>query len=253
MAHNGYVAHDDPEPYPRVWTQRLRDCGYSSGVGENIAFGPSTADEVFQSWLNSDVHRRNIEDPKYSDIGVGAVTAASGRTYWTQDFGAQVEQPPAPTLTPTESPTPTSSPTTTPTATSSPTSSSPPTPSSPTPTATPTSTTSPTPASAKPNEVEAVLVLRRHLVARGRLFSSLASCVKDATVEIQRRRSGTWSVVETKITAEDGTFRVRIPDKWGTYRAFVDARDLSSTATPRASTISGECLSGASSRARHRH
>ncbi len=114
MAAYEYMAHDDPAPpVARSWDQRIRDCGYSSGAGENIAYGYRTPAAVFQGWMTSAGHRRNIENPSYRVIGVGAAVAADGTPYWAQVFGLRVEAgdglqvpppPPPPTPTPTPSP-----------------------------------------------------------------------------------------------------------------------------------------------------
>ncbi|NOX59386.1 MAG: CAP domain-containing protein [Planctomycetes bacterium] len=53
--------------------------------GENIAAGQRTADEVVESWMNSDGHCSNIMNPAFKEIGVGY--AAKG-SYWTQMFAA---------------------------------------------------------------------------------------------------------------------------------------------------------------------
>lgn len=124
MAAYGYMTHDDPAPpVGRTWDQRIRDCGYSSGAGENIAFGYRTPQTVFQAWLGSDGHRRNIEEPSYKVIGVGAAVNDGGTPYWTQIFGMRVEAgdgldvpAPAPAPSPSPTPAPTASPSPTPTA-----------------------------------------------------------------------------------------------------------------------------------------
>lgn len=119
MAGFEYMTHDDPAPpVGRTWDQRIRDCGYSSGAGENIAYGYRTPQSVFEGWLDSSGHRRNIENPSYKVIGVGAAVNADGTPYWAQVFGLRVEAgdgvqvplPPPPSPTPTPAPPPTSIP-----------------------------------------------------------------------------------------------------------------------------------------------
>ncbi|MDQ4124353.1 MAG: Ig-like domain-containing protein [Actinomycetota bacterium] len=119
MAAYEYMSHDDPAPpVGRSWDQRIRDCGYSSGAGENIAYGYRSPQAVFQGWLDSAGHRRNIENPSYKVIGVGAAVNADGTPYWAQVFGLRVEAgdavqlppPPPPSPSPTPSSTPTSTP-----------------------------------------------------------------------------------------------------------------------------------------------
>lgn len=92
MAGFDYMSHDDPAPpVGRTWDQRIRDCGYSSGAGENIAYGYRSPQAVFQGWLDSAGHRRNIENPSYKVIGVGAAMSSDGTPYWAQVFGLRVQ------------------------------------------------------------------------------------------------------------------------------------------------------------------
>ena len=55
-------------------------------VGENIAYGNVTADQMMAMWMNSPGHRANILSPRFNRIGVGAVRTTSGRWWATQDF-----------------------------------------------------------------------------------------------------------------------------------------------------------------------
>jgi uncharacterized protein YkwD len=88
MARKKYFEHrarDGSEPRDRV--QRA---GYRSRLtGENIAFGPVSAEEVVAGWLKSPGHCENIMDPRFEDIGVGVATGRKrGHIYWVQNFGA---------------------------------------------------------------------------------------------------------------------------------------------------------------------
>jgi uncharacterized protein YkwD len=90
MAAYEYMAHDDPAPpIERTWDQRVVDCGYTAGAGENIAYGYRDPTEMFQGWLDSPGHRRNIEREEFSVIGVGVATNRDGITYWAQVFGSE--------------------------------------------------------------------------------------------------------------------------------------------------------------------
>lgn len=92
MANYGYMSHDDPAPpIDRSWDQRIEECGYTHGMGENIAFGYRTPLAVVQGWIGSDGHRRNIEDPDFRVIGVGAALDERGTPYWAQIFGTAVD------------------------------------------------------------------------------------------------------------------------------------------------------------------
>ncbi|PVW15262.1 CAP domain-containing protein [Marixanthomonas spongiae] len=54
-------------------------------VGENVAFGYPTAEEVVNAWLNSEGHRQNIEGD-FTHSGFGVIEAPDGRVYFTQLF-----------------------------------------------------------------------------------------------------------------------------------------------------------------------
>ncbi|GIF13908.1 CAP domain-containing protein [Actinoplanes teichomyceticus] len=66
---------------------RARAAGYAKPSAENIAWGYRSADEVVDTWMHSPGHRRNILNCRSTTVGVGAVYAASGAPYYTQDFG----------------------------------------------------------------------------------------------------------------------------------------------------------------------
>ena len=108
MAAYRYFAHDDPAPpIARTPAERIQACAYPAGaiVGENIAAGARTADEVMAGWLDSPGHRRNIEAPEFAAIGVGVAQTADGIDLWVQDFGSVVDvgsvvPPPAPPAPP---------------------------------------------------------------------------------------------------------------------------------------------------------
>ncbi len=70
MAMRGYFSHQSPEG--SSVKERLLASGYPSQfVGENIAYGSPTSEQVVQNWMNSRGHRKNILNPSYRQIGVG--------------------------------------------------------------------------------------------------------------------------------------------------------------------------------------
>jgi uncharacterized protein YkwD len=80
MARRHYFDHNNPEgksPFDRL---RLAHVSFR-GAAENIASGQVTGSQVFNSWLNSPGHRRNIENCSYTHHGLGLANA-----YWTHDF-----------------------------------------------------------------------------------------------------------------------------------------------------------------------
>jgi uncharacterized protein YkwD len=88
MARQNFFDHrgrDGSQPKDRV----LR-AGYQPRLtGENIAFGPESAEEVVAGWLDSPDHCANIMDSRFQNMGVGLATGKKrGRIYWVQTFGA---------------------------------------------------------------------------------------------------------------------------------------------------------------------
>ncbi len=65
------------------------------------------------------------------------------------------------------------------------------------------------------------LSLRKHLVARGMVSvgDGFTACAASVPVKIQRRVSGQWKTVGSTTTTDTGSFKKRIPDKPGKYRA----------------------------------
>lgn len=87
MATQGYFSHTGQDESSAG--DRIERAGYDwRRYGENIAFGYQSAASVVQGWMNSEGHRRNILNANFTHMGLGYVTNASGRPYWTQVFGA---------------------------------------------------------------------------------------------------------------------------------------------------------------------
>ena len=69
---------------------RNEQAGYTDwmALGENIAGGQRTPEQVVAEWMASPDHRVNILNPKYTEIGVGVATGNGFyRIYWAQNFG----------------------------------------------------------------------------------------------------------------------------------------------------------------------
>lgn len=64
--------------------------GYPTNVymGENIALGQQTAEEVFEAWRNSPVHDAAMLGEQYTAAGIGHADS-----YWTADFGSVADFP----------------------------------------------------------------------------------------------------------------------------------------------------------------
>ena len=59
-------------------------------VGENIAYGPKSVEEVVQGWLDSTGHCENIMDPRFAEMGIGYAAGKASRRglYWVQLLAA---------------------------------------------------------------------------------------------------------------------------------------------------------------------
>lgn len=55
-------------------------------VGENVAYGNVSAEEMVRMWMNSAGHRANILNAGFTHIGIGDVTTSTGRVYGVQVF-----------------------------------------------------------------------------------------------------------------------------------------------------------------------
>lgn len=84
MAEKNYFEHVDPAGQSPA--DRVRATGYSEKlVGENIAYGPKSVDEVVQGWLDSPGHCENIMDPRFVEMGIGLASGHVKRgLYWVQ-------------------------------------------------------------------------------------------------------------------------------------------------------------------------
>ncbi len=81
-------SHERPNG-TKPWTA-ADEAGYKySTIAENIAAGYSSPQEVVDGWMNSDGHRKNILNSRFTQIGVGCFEKADSeyRTHWVQLFG----------------------------------------------------------------------------------------------------------------------------------------------------------------------
>ncbi|HEX5714901.1 MAG TPA: CAP domain-containing protein [Thermoanaerobaculia bacterium] len=91
MLARGYFAHESPSG--TTVRERSRKAGYDwAAVGENIAFGQTSVDEVMETWMDSPGHRKNILSRNYTEMGVGLALGKGPdgkyQILWVQNFGA---------------------------------------------------------------------------------------------------------------------------------------------------------------------
>ena len=85
MARHNYFEHEDLAGHSPA--DRVRAVGYREKlVGENIAYGPKSADEVVQGWLDSPGHCENIMDPRFEEMGIAYAPGQATKhgLYWVQ-------------------------------------------------------------------------------------------------------------------------------------------------------------------------
>lgn len=89
MAVHDYFEHQDLAGHSPA--ERVRAVGYREKlVGENIAYGPESVDEVVKGWLDSAGHCENIMDPRFAEMGIGYAPGQASRhgLYWVQLLAA---------------------------------------------------------------------------------------------------------------------------------------------------------------------
>ena len=88
MAAHNYFEHEDLAGHSPA--DRVRAVGYKEKlVGENIAYGPKSVEEVVQGWLDSPGHCQNIMDPRFEQMGIAFANGQSlsrHGLYWVQLF-----------------------------------------------------------------------------------------------------------------------------------------------------------------------
>ena len=99
----------------RRWTDRMVAAGQISHnpnlasevsggwtkLGENVGVGYDV-DGLMQAFINSPAHYKNLVDPEWTHLGVGATVSADGRIYTTHNFMALPGGGPAPAPPPPE-------------------------------------------------------------------------------------------------------------------------------------------------------
>ena len=85
-----FFSHTDPFDGSSV-DSRASNFGYAFlKVGENLAEGQDTVEQVISEWINSPAHRANILDPAFTEIGVAVKIGGPMGRCWVQEFGRPV-------------------------------------------------------------------------------------------------------------------------------------------------------------------
>ncbi|WP_247869797.1 CAP domain-containing protein [Herbaspirillum sp. ST 5-3] len=88
MATKNYFSHESQDG--RIFSERITATGYNwTAVGENIAAGQTSVEQVINNWLQSPAHCDNIMNGSFSEVGAACVRndASTYKQYWTLELG----------------------------------------------------------------------------------------------------------------------------------------------------------------------
>jgi uncharacterized protein YkwD len=88
MADRNYFSHQSLDG--RTMADRVNATGYLwSTLGENIAAGYGSVQDVVDGWMRSDGHCANLMNPRFTEFALACARndASTYRTYWTQNLG----------------------------------------------------------------------------------------------------------------------------------------------------------------------
>ena len=91
MLARSYFAHRSPDG--KTVRERSRAAGYQwAAIGENLAEGQQSVDEVVEAWMRSRGHRENVLDRRYTETGFGLALGRDPkkgeyRILWVETFG----------------------------------------------------------------------------------------------------------------------------------------------------------------------
>lgn len=82
-----FFAHVNPTNGETL-SQRARRFGYEYwSIGENLAGGQTTPQQVVAEWMASEGHRANILNDTFTELGIAVRLGGDYRIYWVQEFG----------------------------------------------------------------------------------------------------------------------------------------------------------------------
>jgi len=87
MARAGRMAHTTG--WGTDFASRLRGNGIAGAAAENVAYGQKDIASVFTAWMNSQGHRQNILEPRFTRFGLAYAkeSPTSERRYWAMVVG----------------------------------------------------------------------------------------------------------------------------------------------------------------------
>lgn len=98
MLARSYYGHDSPEGSTAL--ERSKAAGYKPRfIGENVARGQYSTDEVMDGWMGSEIHREHILGKLFTDVGTAVAIGKNKNGYqvlWVQIFGRPKDLIPSP-------------------------------------------------------------------------------------------------------------------------------------------------------------
>ncbi len=89
-AEEQYTLFSHSRPDGSAYRTVLDENGISyMGCGENVAYGFRNPQAVMQGWMESEGHKANILQEKFTHIGIGYYVGPNGYHYWSQLFSFQ--------------------------------------------------------------------------------------------------------------------------------------------------------------------
>jgi uncharacterized protein YkwD len=91
MGARGFFSHVNPDGLDA--RARAARAGFAGQVGENLAWGQVTPEEVVDEWSKSPIHCKTMLWSAFSSVGIGYYRTAAGRTLWAAVFGTRTSAP----------------------------------------------------------------------------------------------------------------------------------------------------------------
>ncbi|WP_158849328.1 CAP domain-containing protein [Algibacter sp. L1A34] len=88
ISHNTYMVKQGTPSHDffYVRSENLKKEAKAIVVSENVGYGFSTAKTLVKAWLESEEHRKNLENPNFTDMGISSKKDENGRNYFTNIF-----------------------------------------------------------------------------------------------------------------------------------------------------------------------
>jgi uncharacterized protein YkwD len=85
MARAGSMSHTTG--WRRDFSTRMKSNSVDGIAAENVAYGGMELGKLFEMWMDSAPHRKNMLDPRFGHFGLASATDAKGKRYWALVLG----------------------------------------------------------------------------------------------------------------------------------------------------------------------